>query len=77
MQNFLHEEKIYIFLKIESLYTINNLCVVINIMASYFPNGLKMMSRNILSEPQPDSAWYLLLERPLLSSLCMSSPEKS
>ena len=42
--------------KIKSLYTINNLCVVIEIIASYFPYGLKMMSRNTLSEPQPDSA---------------------
>ena len=48
--------KKYIFCKIKSLYTINNLCVVIEIIASYFPYGLKMMFRNTLSEPQPDSA---------------------
>ena len=59
MQNFLHEEKIDCFCKIKSLYTINNLCVVIEIIASYFPYGLKMMSRNTLSEPQPDSASYV------------------
>ena len=58
MQNFLHEEKNTFFCKFYSLYTINNLCVVIEIIASYFPYGLKMMSRNTLSEPQPDSASY-------------------
>ena len=31
------------------------------IIASYFHYGLKMMSRNTLSVPQPDSASYLLL----------------
>ena len=46
------------FCKIKSLYTINNLCVVIEIIASYFPYGLKMMSRNNLAEPQPDNASY-------------------
>ena len=46
------------FSKIKSLYNINNLCVVMEIIASYFPNGLKLMSRNTLSEPQPDSASY-------------------
>ena len=34
MQNFLHEEKIHFFCKIKSLYTINNLCVLIEIIAS-------------------------------------------
>ncbi len=34
MQNFLHEEKIFFFCKIISLYTIKNLCVVIEIYAS-------------------------------------------
>ena len=34
MQNFLHVKKKYIFCKIKSLYTINNLCVVIEIIAS-------------------------------------------
>ena len=58
MQNFLHEGKIH-FCKIKSLYTINNLCVVIEIIASYFPYGLKIMSRITLSAPQPDSASYL------------------
>ena len=48
--------KKYFFCKIKSLYTINNLCVVIEIISSYFSYGLKMMSRNTLSEPQPDSA---------------------
>ena len=33
--------------KNKSLYTINNLCVVIEIIASYFPYDLKMMSRNV------------------------------
>ena len=47
------------FCRIKSLYTINNLCVVIEIIASYFPYGMKMMSRNTLSEPQPDSASYV------------------
>ena len=46
------------FCKIKYLYTINNLCVVIEIIASYFPSGLKMMPRNTLSVPQPDSASY-------------------
>ena len=46
------------FCKIKSLYTLNNLCVVIKIIASSFPYGLKMMSRNTLSEPQPDNALY-------------------
>ena len=55
MQNFLHVKK-YIFCKIKSLYTINNLCVVIDIIANFHPYGLKIMSRNTLSEPQPDSA---------------------
>ena len=45
MQNFLHEEKIHFFCKIKSIYTINNHCVVIKIIA-----------RNTLSDPQPDSA---------------------
>ena len=58
MQNFLHEKKNTFVCKIISLHTINNLCVVIKIIASYFPYGLKFMSRNILSEPQPDSASY-------------------
>ena len=48
----------YIFFMIETLYTINNLSEVIEIIASYFSYGLKMMSRNTLSEPQPDSASY-------------------
>ena len=56
MQNFLHEEKNTFFCKIKYLHTINNLCVVIEIIASYFPYGLKIMSRNTLSAPQPDSA---------------------
>ena len=30
--------------------------MVIEIIASYFPYGLKIMSRNTLSEPQPVSA---------------------
>ena len=34
MQNFLHEEKIHFFCKNKSLYTINNLCVVMEIIAS-------------------------------------------
>ena len=56
MQNFLYEEKIHFFCKIKYLYTINNLCVVIEIIARYFPYGLKIMSRNTFSAPQPDSA---------------------
>ena len=55
MLKFLHEEQIHFF-KIKSIYTINNLCVVIEIIASYFSNDLKVMSRNTLSQPQPDSA---------------------
>ena len=58
MLNFLHEEKNTFPCKIKSIYTINNLCVVIEIIASSFPYGLKMMSRNTLSEPQPNSASY-------------------
>ena len=58
MQKFLHEEKMHFFCKIKSLYTINNLCVLIEIIASYFPNGLKIMSRYTLSKPQLDSASY-------------------
>ena len=58
MQNFLHEEKIPFFCKIKSLYDIDNLCVEIEFIASLFPYGLKMMSKNTLSEPQPDSASY-------------------
>ena len=46
------------FCQIKSIYTINNLCVVIEINASYFSYCLKMMSRNTLSEPQPDNASY-------------------
>ena len=34
MQKNVHEEKIYFFCKNISLYTINNLCVVIEIIAS-------------------------------------------
>ena len=63
MQNFLHEEKIHFFCKIKSLYIINNFCMVIEIIASYFPYGLKMMSRNTLSEPQADSASYANIYR--------------
>ena len=48
--------KKYIVCKIKSLYTKNNICVVIEIIDSYFPYGFKMMSRNTLSVPQPDSA---------------------
>ena len=58
MQKFIHT----FFCKIKSLCTINNLCVVIEIIASSFPYGLKMMSRNTLSEPQPDSASYRVLK---------------
>ena len=58
MQNFLHEEKVNFFCKIISIYTINNICVVIEIIATQFSHGLRMMSRNTLSEPQPDSASY-------------------
>ena len=32
----------------------------IKLIASKFPYGLKMMSKNTLSEPQPDSASYSL-----------------
>ena len=60
MQNFLNQEKNNFFCKIISLYIINNLCVVIKIYATFFPYGLRMMSRNILSEPQPDSSSYVL-----------------
>ena len=49
-------EKYIFFVKIKSLYTITNICVEIEIIASYLPYGLKMKSRNTLSEPQPDSA---------------------
>ena len=42
-----------------SLYTIYNLGELIEIIAIWFPYGLKMMSRKTLSEPQPDSAAYL------------------
>ena len=48
----------YLFCKIKSLYTISNLCVVIELIARYFPYGLKFMSRNTLSELQSDSASY-------------------
>ena len=41
---------------IKSLYTINNFCVEIELIASKFSYGLKMRSKNTLSEPQPDSA---------------------
>ena len=51
-------KKKYIFCKIISLYTMNNLCVVIKVVASEFPYGLKIMSRNTLSERQPDSTLY-------------------
>ena len=51
--------KKYIFCKIQSLYTINNLSVVMEIISSYFPYGLKKMSRYTLSAPQPDSASYI------------------
>ena len=34
MQNFFHEEKVIFFCKIILLYTINNICVVIEIIAS-------------------------------------------
>ena len=34
MNNFLHEENIHFFVEIKSLYTINNLCMVIEIIAS-------------------------------------------
>ena len=68
MQNFLHEEKIHvknkkIKIRIKSLYTINMPCVVIEILASYFPYGLKIMSRNTLSEPYTDSALYACLPK--------------
>ena len=56
MQNFLHVEQIAFFCKIKSLYTIENLSVVMEIIASYFPCGLKIMSRNTLSALKPDSA---------------------
>ena len=49
-----------IFCKIKSLYNINNLCVEIKLIANKFPYGLKIMSKNTLSEPQPDSASYSL-----------------
>ena len=49
-----------VIFELDKLYTINNLCVVIEIIASYFPYGLKFMSRDTLSAPQPDSASYLL-----------------
>ena len=61
MPNFLHKENITFFCKIESLYTINNLCVEIKLIASKCPYGLKMMSKNSLSEHQPDSASYNVL----------------
>ena len=34
--------------------------MVIEIIANYFPYGLKIMSRNTLSAPQPDSASNVL-----------------
>ena len=37
--------------------------MVIEIIASYFPYGMKMMSKNTLSEPQPDSASYPILTK--------------
>ena len=56
MQKFLHEEKNTFFCKSKSIYTSNNLGVVFEIIASYFLYGLKMISKNTLSEPQPDRA---------------------
>ena len=55
MQNLLYEEK-NIFCMNKYLYTINNLCVVIEIIASYVLYCLKSMSRNTLSAPQADRA---------------------
>ena len=51
---FLTERQNTFLCKIKSPYTINNLCVIIEIIASYFSYVLKMMSRNTLSEPQPE-----------------------
>ena len=57
-EKFLLWGKITFFSKIISLYNIDNLCVVIEIYASCFFLWLKIMSRNTISEPQPDSASY-------------------
>ena len=56
MENLLHVDKVNFFCKNISLYTTTNLCVVIEICASEFPYGLRMMSKNTLYEPEPDSA---------------------
>ena len=57
MQNLLHEENVFFLVcKIIPLYTIYNLCVVIEIYASLSSYSWRMMSRNTLFEPQPKSA---------------------
>ena len=51
----LHEEKTH-FCKNVFLYTMNNISMELAIIIIKFSCILKMMSRNIVSEPQPDSA---------------------
>ena len=57
MQNFLHKEKVNFFV----------LRGVIEIYANSFPYGLRMIPRNTLSGPQPDSALYY----PILFLFCL------
>ena len=57
MQHSLHEEKTHFFLcQIISLYTINNLCVELDIPFRWFSFCLKIMTKNTFLEPQPESS---------------------
>ena len=60
MQNFLHEEKIHFFVRFNNCMLLTTSVWKLNSLLANFPKpGLKMMSKNTLSEPQPDSASYI------------------
>ena len=59
MQNNWYEEQNTFLCKIVSLYIINNLSVILEIIFCKFSISLKIMSRNTFPDPQPDSASYV------------------
>ena len=53
-----HMREKHIFCKNVLLYTINNISMVLEIIIIKFSCILKIMFRNTIPEPQPDSASY-------------------
>ena len=68
----------HIFCKNISIYVINNISVLVNIIFIKFSYSLKIMSRNSFSDPQPNSASYSLLDISwsfIVFCMCVLSPK--